>query len=134
MINWEPAGGGARRRHAMGQAAEKKLIGTYSEPDGRTHISPTPRTAAKVYTAAIGNQTCFRFRARCAEHQGVIPEVRMDVAKRRQERLKELKAGTVRLLQRQLAPKIAPCRDHVRQRRNASLLLTIRISLRSRSA
>ena len=102
----QPALGERRLGHAVGKAAEEEFVGPDAEADGDAVVVPGAGAAAEVEAAAVGDEPRFDFGVGGTEDDGVVAEVGVDVAERRQERGEELVARAIGLAHGQLAPKV----------------------------
>ena len=100
-----------RLAQAVAQAAEEKFIGPNPESDRRAAVVPTARAGAQVDAAAVGDETGFDLVVGSAQHDGIILEIGIHIAGRRQQFFKKLVAGPVRLAQRCFAPEVGSGRD-----------------------
>ena len=66
---------------------------------------------AQVDAAAVGDETGFDLVVGSAQHDGIILEIGIHIAGRRQQFFKKLVAGPVRLAQRCFAPEVGSGRD-----------------------
>src|ERR1039458_6952700 len=93
LDDWEPALGERRLGHAVGHATEEELIRPDAEADGDAVVGPTAGTPPKVEAAAVGDEPRFDSGIGSAEDNGVVAEVRVDVAQRGQDGGEEFIAG-----------------------------------------
>src|SRR5581483_10293474 len=76
-------------------AAELKFIGPHAEGHRPARFFPGARAGVEIHSAAIGNEPGLDFGVRRAEDDGVVAEIRIDIAGRRQEVSKKLVTRTI---------------------------------------
>ena len=82
--------------NAIQNVAETQFIRANPEGKRRSDIIPAPSTAAKIYPGAVGDDPGFDEGIWRAEHDRIIMEIGVDVARRREERFEEFITRPVR--------------------------------------